>query len=465
MNLIIPLLLLTFIIIYYSCFRPVPRIRNMKTKYKSSKKNKNYTTEIQAEEKRLKKTKLTPKQKVIIHTKLGELYRDGIPDKYDMYNNKIKGVEPNGQKSLNHFQIAHQKGSLKAGIEIGKLYHYGMHKFEPNLAKAKSIYEKFIYRTLDNQMRLTLRELIDDVNAKIIAARLPPTQILHAIPQNPIQIIPTNPFTIAPPLMVERPNLHLNVLPVPAYPLPDPVEPINIEQDNHAPAPARQNYRNDTQNVHDSTVIRTIKNSIQKLKEVCSIRKKPEESIREIREMLNKLEENDKKKDALQTLNAIERSTEQLSFSKMKEIDLLNLVWNRIHDDCHTTNKENLKTNLVNELAESIEYGRPVCSTGRFNRVLDTLNSVDPLVTILPTDAINNEMMTTASKIRTDLFNEYNPEEQKNIDSDEPNFIQQQFDTLLKNRIRTTFRENYVEQNILTQEKMDSMIEPWIDYL
>ena len=37
-------------------------------------------------------------------------------------------------------------------------------------------------------------------------------------------------------------------------------------------------------------------------------------------------------------------------------------------------NIDNLKQNLTNELSESIEYGLPVCATGRFNRIIDTLN-------------------------------------------------------------------------------------------
>ena len=149
----------------------------------------------------------------------------------------------------------------------------------------------------------------------------------------------------------------------------------------------------------------------------------------------------------------------------MKEIELLNLVWNRIHDDCNKDNIDNLKENLTNELSESIEYGLPVCATGRFNRIIDTLNKVDPLVNIVPTNAINQEMMTNAAKIREEVLKEYSDKDKELIDSTEPNLIQEQFETHFKDKIRKTFKETYVDKQILTQNKMDSLIEKWIDYI
>ena len=498
--LIILLIILISVTIYGTFVKPVKFVRNMNSKNKARIKNSEYKTELSKQENKLKKEvkkkTLTPKQKLIIHTKLGSLYRDGIPDKYDSYGNKIRGVEPNAEKSIYHLNTAKNMGSLQAAINLGKLYHYGMHKFKPNLDKAQSIYDSLMFSIIDNQTRLDIRELTDD----LIARKNTGNQVLRR-PEEGIQVI--NPQIVRDPPRLNdniQPQLnnadenivnrHRNIVnPLGMNPVGNNlvmrVQPIhrptvrgdvrnrNIRNDANArnAANARngvnihRRVRNDTQNVHDSTVIKTIKNSINKLKEVCKIKKHTNESVREIRTMLKKLDDNDKKIDAIKALDTIEKSTQKLSFSDMKEVDLLNLVWNRIHDDCNKDNIDNLKKNLTNELSESIEYGLPVCATGRFNRIIDTLNKVDPLVNIIPTGAINQEMMTKAAKIREEILNEYSDADKKLIDSAEPSLIQEQFETHFKDKIRSTFRENYVDKNILTQSKMDSLIEPWIDYI
>ena len=79
--------------------------------------------------------------KLTIHRKLGFLYKDGIPEKYDYNGNKISGVEPNPNKAIYHFTTAKNMGSIECGIELAKLYHYGMHKLEPQLDSAQSLYD------------------------------------------------------------------------------------------------------------------------------------------------------------------------------------------------------------------------------------------------------------------------------------------------------------------------------------
>ena len=473
------LIILLLSTIYGTYIKPVKFVRNINTKNKARVKNNDYELQIKKTEQKLKKSKkkLTKKQIISIHEKLGVLYRDGIPDKYDNYNNKIPGVEPNSKKAIKHFTIAKNMGSVKAAIELGKIYHYGMHKLKPDLDKAQKIYDSLIFSIIDNHTRLEIRELTDD----LIAKKNKNNRVIRR-PEDRIQTIDPQIIRAPPRLNLNtRPHLnnhnvniidrHRNIInPLGLNPIGNNIvmriQPINrnILQNNNRHN-VRPRIRNDTQNVHDSTVIKTIKNSIDKLQEVCNITKKPADSVKEIRSMLNKMENNDKKADAIKALDTIERSTEKLSFSDIKEVELLNLVWNRIHDDCNKDNIDNLKQNLTNELSESIEYGLPVCATGRFNRIIDTLNQVDPLVNIVPTNAINQEMMTNAAKIREDIFNQYSDEDKKLIDSLEPSLIQEQFDTQFKDKIRSTFKETYVDKKILTQNKMDSLIEKWIDYI
>ena len=61
-------------------------------------------------------------------------------------------------------------------------------------------------------------------------------------------------------------------------------------------------------------------------------------SLKEIRQFLKKMPKNDKRNDALKSLNRIEKNTSPFTFSDMKEVGVLNLVWNRIHSDVHKDN-------------------------------------------------------------------------------------------------------------------------------
>jgi len=338
-----------------------------------------------------------------------------------------------------------------------------MHEMKPDLDKAKSLYNALPFSTVDNKTRLEIRELTDDLaqkNNPQVNERgpFPLNNLFGGAPINRFNHNRIGTNLVAPVIAVRA------VAPVIAVARVDRTV-ANADLTVAGADPELNRVRNDTQNVHDSTVIRTIKNSINKLKSLCKITKTETESSKEIRTMLNELENNDVKKDAIMALDTIERNAETLSFSDMKENELLHLVWNRIHDDCNKDNCNNLKKNLVNELSESIEYGRPVCATGRFNRIIDTLNQVDPAVSIIPTYAIHDEMMNKASNLREEVLANYNKDDRVLINSVKPSLIQSQFETEFKNKIRTTMKTDYVDSNILTQSKMDSMIEGWIDYI
>jgi len=83
-------------------------------------------------------------RKLAYHTMLYDLYYVGVPDKYDNKGNKIKGIEPNAQQVAHHLRkiITYspilQKGSAR--LKLARLYHLGMHKFEPQLKVAKKMY-------------------------------------------------------------------------------------------------------------------------------------------------------------------------------------------------------------------------------------------------------------------------------------------------------------------------------------
>ena len=218
----------------------------------------------------------------------------------------------------------------------------------------------------------------------------------------------------------------------------------------------------DPQNTHDSQVLSTVINSINNLKKSTKMGKSLPTSLKEVRNFLNNLPENDKKTDALKSLNRIERNTLRFTFSDMKEVDVLNLIWNRIHSDVHADNLETVKESLFNQLADMQEHGVIVCATGRFTRLVDTLNVIDNEVTIKPSYVINQEMMNKSSKIRENMLNTYSENERKELEKG-TSYKQEQFDQNLKEKIVENLKEDYVKTKILTQEKFDHQISKWID--
>ena len=154
----------------------------------------------------------------------------------------------------------------------------------------------------------------------------------------------------------------------------------------------------------------------------------------------------------------------------MSEKDALNLVWNRIHSELHKGNQDDLKRNLFNELADMQEHGITVCSTGKFNRIIDTLNMADPVVSITHSKAIRPEMMTRSSKIREDALHvfetNHNKAERDLIEmGTAEESVQNTFDDNLKTTIKDTLKKEYVDSKIMSQSKFNKELEEWIDYI
>ena len=219
---------------------------------------------------------------------------------------------------------------------------------------------------------------------------------------------------------------------------------------------------NDPQNTHDPQVLSTIRHSLENLKSTTNLHISEGETINQIKEFLNSKPKTHKYQDAMKSLNKIASTTHILSNSGMKETEGLQLVWNRIHDPMHDENRENLKNTLFNELSEMQIHGANVCSTGRFDRIIDTLNIVDPAVNIKPTHAINEEMLNKSALIRNQML-----EKQDNKDELEKGTAtnQLQFDTDLKTEIVDTLKRDYVDTKILTLKQFKNELDKWIDHI
>jgi len=146
----------------------------------------------------------------------------------------------------------------------------------------------------------------------------------------------------------------------------------------------------------------------------------------------------------------------------MTEPEGLQLVWNRINSKLHEDNADELKKTLYNELSEMVVHGKNVCSTGRFDRIIDTLNVVDPEVNIRPTYAINAEMMNKSAQIRKRLLEL----EHNKVELEKGTAVNQhKFDQTLKETIVSELTKDYVETDILTPKQFKIELDKWIEHI
>lgn len=460
-------------------FRPSELEIAKKLRKKSNRNS--FNRAIRIYEKSLESKKYSDEEQVRIYTELGRAYHEGIPDK-DYQGKKIFGIRPNLNKAIRYYSQSFNLGNLESLFDIATIYHHQLN----NINQAKKLYyqiinskpTKIVYGRNLEYLKGQSRDKLLQINeeAGLISGmwnlnpsnytpfdninRIPLSENDHQIEPFQVQNQPIEPFQREiDPFRRERRNI----------PEPFQGEGVRItrrRRRNIEPIPIQE--RNDTQNVHDHVLLNTAKQSIKKLKKDTRIGIPVHESLQQIRNEIYKLPRH-KMKEAIKALDSMERNTEHISFSNDKDTltDLLNLVWNRIDSYKDSELKKSAKSNLINELSESVEFGSVVCGTGKFVRVIDSLNKVDPAVNITPKWAINDTMMNKAGLLRKKLEETLNEEDKKAVNSVKPSpeqvIIQKEFDRKLQDTIRKTFKEDYVDTGTMSQDLLNTEINKWID--
>lgn len=176
-------------------------------------------------------------------------------------------------------------------------------------------------------------------------------------------------------------------------------------------------YRRDSQNVHDHSVINTSKRNLQNIKTELSERDK-NNLDNQISKITNTLLQNKdcSDRDCSDALKVVESLSEtKNSAFDMSEKEALIHVWNKIQSQSDDTLKNNLVDNLVKQLASGVEHGHVVCSTGKITRVLSTFDGteIDGTQSVKPLWAVKEEISSLASKIRDEYINKLNQNEKQ----------------------------------------------------
>ncbi len=175
---------------------------------------------------------------------------------------------------------------------------------------------------------------------------------------------------------------------------------INIDINNIShDVPA---YHSDSQNVHDHSVVRTMKHNIRALKEEDDTNTNSEDIKNQVRYTILEQDLSEEEKyNALQVLDNL--STNKHSVFDTSESDVLKLVWDKISASKDTETQKNLKEMLTKQLASGLENGYVVCSTGKIGRLMGTFDGVlkdDKLEDSRPMWAVKEEIANMAANIR-----------------------------------------------------------------
>ncbi len=220
-------------------------------------------------------------------------------------------------------------------------------------------------------------------------------------------------------------------------------------------------WKTDTQNVHDSKILDTMKLHYEYIKYSNDIENVPHYTFDNVQTaLLQKCKNNCA---ITNVLNRIKSNSMILNIKNTGEADLLIEVYRRINSPKNNNNKSDLLNALITSLDDCTEKGRMVCPSGRQTRIIASLAILDAdskskhIGILKNKEAIRNEIFETAAKIvdrelkksPKNVIEAYN----KNLQTSEV----RELETRIKNdisRLKKTYRDkmsDYKIENIVDE--------------
>lgn len=360
---------------------------------------------------------------------------------------------------------AYENGEEAAVLELANIYMHGLHPFyAPNKLEAARICQFIVYndhfsRYAKQKAKDLFKEVKYEVDYDAKGAQFPqdPVKILERIKVVNIVPIPV----ISPQIQTRVPQPHINYNDylfddndfvndlVPNA--NDTIQNDTIQNDifqndtqvvlNNPIANDTPVIANDTQNVHSSSVQNMALTRLQQI-EKPYITSTPFIIPHEI-------SAKEKYK-----INRVIRSLSDSKHSRYdkSEQEIFDIVWNRINDPVNAPQREEMIKIFAQNLASGIEHDNVVCSTGKIVRMLGSLDAIDTELTPLkPEWAIDNEMATTASRIRDRVLQAASPVQQEDYNAGKDTTLEEQ----MKAELHQALTTDYVNTNILSKEIVD----------
>lgn len=242
----------------------------------------------------------------------------------------------------------------------------------------------------------------------------------------------------------------------------------NLNRDNIMHVPTQ--IKNDPQNVHETSVVKGITKSISNLQKNIDTHIKLEKATHDIRDYINNAQiDEQKKKNAIKTLDACEKNISPLMSSGVNDSEVLRLVWSRIHHKENADRQNDLKNNLVTALADSVERGSVVCATGRVSHIIGALDKTDAnedIVDIKPEWAIREEIGSKVNLMLNNAINSASPDVQEayyktdNLSDIQKETVDKFFKTT-KDNIKKEIKKDY--NVLLSKDKLNNFVAEYVD--
>jgi hypothetical protein len=411
--------------------------------------------------------------------RLAKMFQTGIPEVYNSeIDQKIPGIPPDTERAITYFQIAIENGYHSAVLDLASIFHWGNVGFKPNreyarhlygvMLKIGSEYEQGVARDRLRQMKEeegtlvgTVLDGVDGVGNNFSGGSFETTPFAEEF--SSINVGPDgNNNSVAGELTKDIDDNYVNELMI-----------NDLHLQNNRTDKNRENVLlvdNDPHNARDHMVSTTAKQSLEKLRSGTHIQYDMPTTLKMIHSYVVKecdLGET-LKMDAIKVLKHFAANIAKLGYEQAKELEALHIVYNRIQSQFRDRKSRNaVMDNLIRELSECIEYGDLVCSEGRVNRIIDTLNYIDPLVKIQPSWALNQEMMNKCALTRDTMLKSETSEVKDAMDSPNPTarqkLLTRTFYKKFKREIERDFTRTYVDTGIMSKDKLKNELNKWID--
>ena len=253
--------------------------------------------------------------------------------------------------------------------------------------------------------------------------------------------------------------------------LPNGVVGANVFIQNVGPQQNRP--RNDRQNVHDSSVQSHIVQATNKLSDwyqqiELEQRISADDSCQQILDYILQHYNGatQTKMRAIEGVNLIQRNDAMIQRLNLTELNILQMIWQRINSDINTNIVQTLKENLVLNLADCMQNnGLSYCVTGRVARIISTLEQADAegIVNLKPLWAIKEEISSFYSKYREKFLAKLPKTMHDAYEEVEPTDKQERIAEYLKNRmisgIESRLRKRYVETKLVNTDTLNQIIQ------
>jgi hypothetical protein len=221
---------------------------------------------------------------------------------------------------------------------------------------------------------------------------------------------------------------------------------------------------NDPQNVHDSGITRHLEKAINMLDKSNPHPRPWSEISYEISHFL----EDSGNDDALDVFNYLVTAEMTHGLTGKTELQILGLVWERIHAPVNRQDMEALKNSLLEQLADCQEDGQVLCGSGRITRIVQSLEELDAehIVDLKPLWAVKGEIANYfglyVEKIRKQAPKKYIDAVDALTRTPEQETLANRFNTCLRHNIDEKLNKTYIETNLLDRTQLDEIAKPYL---